>query len=625
MNRRPIALVGAVACASSLLAASPTTGATPAPVRVVVRVNQVGYLPHDPKIAYAMTRKAARHATYQVVRRGDVVAHGRLGKDVGRWSKRWPHVYRIRFGRLDEPGTYRLVLGGEARGRSPRFRIGSGRRLYGPLRRRTVTFFRTQRDGANVPPGQLRRRPSHLTDRHARTYAAPTYRDGRLVGKLRKVDGPVDVSGGWFDAGDYLKFVETSSYADALLFVAARESPGDERLRREARYGLRWLDKMWRDRSRTLLYQVGIGDGNKSIVGDHDLWRLPQRDDRLDVSPGDPRYFIKHRPALRAGRPGARISPNLAGRLAAAFALGAQSYAKPRPARARALLRKARVVLGRARTSQVRRLLTTSPHAYYEEDEWRDDMEFGATEIAIAAHALGRPHVRRDLKRAAQWARAYVRGPHHGWYTLARNDTSAVAHADLARALAGRGGGFAVSRRDLVRDLRFQLRVAKRRYAPPLGYGGDEDPGSDFALGVAVTERLYRRLSHDRTYARLGTGMRDWVLGTNAWGSSFVIGAGEVYPHCPHHQVANLVGSRDGTRPQLAGGVSNGPAERTVLSDLGSPGRHARRCPKRTGNPFARFDGHGVRYRDDARAWAATEPAIDYVAVSALAFALRAR
>ncbi|UYM07247.1 glycoside hydrolase family 9 protein [Solicola gregarius] len=442
MIRRTIALVGAFACASALLAAPPAHAAAPeAGVnRAFVRVNQVGYLPHEPKVAYAMTRRSAPHARYVVVRRGEVVRRGRLGKDVGRWSKRWRHVYRIRLGGLQRRGTYRIVVRGSANGRSPGFRIAPGRRLYRPLRRHAVMFFRTQRDGSNVPSGQLHRRPSHLADRRAGTYAKPRYRHGRLVGRPRKIAGPVDVSGGWFDAGDYLKFVETSTYADALLLVAARKTPGDKRLRREAMYGLRWLDKMWRDRTKTLLYQVGIGDGGKSVVGDHDLWRLPQRDDRLRVRRGDPKFFIKHRPAFRAGKPGARISPNLAGRLAAVFALGAQLEARKHPDRARALLRKARTVLHLARTKNAGRLLTTSPHSYYEEDEWRDDMELGATEIAVATRKLGRPHVRRDLRRAARWARAYVRGPHHGWYTLARDDNSAIAHADLARALSRRGG-----------------------------------------------------------------------------------------------------------------------------------------------------------------------------------------
>ena len=36
---------------------------------------------------------------------------------------------------------------------------------------------------------------------------------------------------------------------------------------------------------------------------------------------------------------------------------------------------------------------------------------------------------------------------------------------------------------------------------------------------------------------------RNWVLGDNAWGSSFIVGAGSTFPYCMQHQVANLAGS----------------------------------------------------------------------------------
>jgi endoglucanase len=42
------------------------------------------------------------------------------------------------------------------------------------------------------------------------------------------------------------------------------------------------------------------------------------------VAGGDAEYFIKYRPVFRAAAPGAPISPNLAGRVAAAFALTAR-------------------------------------------------------------------------------------------------------------------------------------------------------------------------------------------------------------------------------------------------------------------------------------------------------------
>ena len=99
----------------------------------------------------------------------------------------------------------------------------------------------------------------------------------------------------------------------------------------EARFGVDWLQRMWNDRTRTLYYQVGIGDGNDAIVGDHDIWRLPQADDTYGGS--DPRYrYIRNRPVFQAGPPGSPISPNLAGRDAAALALCYQVYRASDPA-----------------------------------------------------------------------------------------------------------------------------------------------------------------------------------------------------------------------------------------------------------------------------------------------------
>jgi endoglucanase len=38
------------------------------------------------------------------------------------------------------------------------------------------------------------------------------------------------------------------------------------------------------------------------------------------------------------------------------------------------------------------------------------------------------------------------------------------------------------------------------------------------------------------------------ILGTNSWGSSFIVGDGSTFPNCIQHQVANLAGALDGTK-----------------------------------------------------------------------------
>ena len=145
----------------------------------------------------------------------------------------------------------------------------------------------------------------------------PTYRGGKLLGKPLATGEHIDASGGWFDAGDYLKFVETASFTDVMLLYAAREYltafSDPTALLAETRHGTDWLLKMWDQNRRVLYFQVGIGDGNGgSVLGDHDLWRLPQADDASHAKPGSPTWFAVRRPVFAANapeRPSAPTSP----------------------------------------------------------------------------------------------------------------------------------------------------------------------------------------------------------------------------------------------------------------------------------------------------------------------------
>ena len=104
--------------------------------------------------------------------------------------------------------------------------MGSAWELVDPLVGDVVTFFQAQRDGPDVIPGDLGRVPSHLNDRAAALYAWPTYPDpdsDAIDGDLTPLGGTTDLAGGWFDAGDFIKFSHTTAYADALLWATQRE------------------------------------------------------------------------------------------------------------------------------------------------------------------------------------------------------------------------------------------------------------------------------------------------------------------------------------------------------------------------------------------------------------------
>src|SRR5579884_3391671 len=485
------------------------------------------------------------------------------------WSRAFRYAYEVQFDRVRAPGRYRVVLSTGAR--SPAFPVGSARALYRPLLAHALFFYRAQRDGRHVFHDVLGRRPSHLLDRVARTYRPPTYDvNDVLQGTLHPLGTRVNAEGGWFDAGDYLKFVQTASYTVALMLLAVRDYPrllssSAIDFRDEARFGLAWLMKMWDDRHRTLYYQVGIGDGNARIHGDHDLWRLPQHDDHMRAAGGSSWYYVKYRPVFRAGPPGSRLSPNLAGRLAADFGLCAQVFRRNSPSLARRCLRSGRHVFALARTAHVRQLLTTSPHDYYPESTWKDDLQLGATEMARAYGAKGSQGMerRRYLRLAARWAKDYISGPNDGCDSLNLYDVSGLADAELASALPRHDSGLRVGRPALVQDLARLLAAGRRQsrsdpFRFGLAYNSQEDL-TPHALGYAVEALLYHRLTGSSRFAGFGLNQLNWALGLNAWGSAFIVGAGSRFPDCMQHQVANLSGSLDGRRPIDWGATVDGP------------------------------------------------------------------
>jgi endoglucanase len=144
--------------------------------------------------------------------------------------------------------------------------------------------------------------------------------NGRFSGDLTPTGTVINAAGGWWDAGDYLKFVQTHSYTVALMLVGVRDFPNQmgagsatSNFTAEAKFGLDWLQEMWDDSTQTFYYQVGIGNGNAQTVSDHDIWRLPQADDTFGGCTSQYRY-ICHRPVFikTAGGAGVHISPNLA-------------------------------------------------------------------------------------------------------------------------------------------------------------------------------------------------------------------------------------------------------------------------------------------------------------------------
>ncbi|MET8507723.1 glycoside hydrolase family 9 protein [Streptomyces sp. NPDC004787] len=163
-----------------------------------VRVNQVAYLPGGPKNATVVT-EATEPLPWQLKNAaGTVVASGRsVPRGVDPSSGQ--NVHSIDFGSYRRAGSG-LTLAADGETSRP-FDIGTA--AYERLRLDAAKFYYTQRSGVEIRddlrPG-YGRAAGHVD-------VAPNQGDGAVPCRPGVCDYTLDVTGGWYDAGDHGKYV----------------------------------------------------------------------------------------------------------------------------------------------------------------------------------------------------------------------------------------------------------------------------------------------------------------------------------------------------------------------------------------------------------------------------------
>lgn len=679
-----ISLLALFATASSAIAGS-----------AYVRVNQVGYeVGASPFRAWLMSTTPVSSATFSVIGSGGKTAYSApVGPLLGTWSNSAPLTYYVYALDFTVPGgnTYTISVSGDPTSVSPRFAVDGPSTLYAGLLLNTLFFFETERDGSNYVPNALRTAPGHLNDEHAIVYRTPPLDSNDMIATtgtpLAATGQTIDASGGWWDAGDYMKYVETTSYTVALQEIGIRDfpqhmgpgapfnppappasisyagnaagAPSSSDFTGEAEFGIRFLLRMWNDSTKTLYYQVGNSQDwdNFSYLSDYDIWRLPQADDTWDGCDADAK-FICNRPAFVAGKAGTPISPNLAGRLTADFAVCYQLQHVSNPALANQCLKSAEDIFALADTSYAEPaasvgggscasgcLLTIIPFDGYPETVWSDDMELGATELYLALHAskaetlpTGLLHTEPlfYLSQAAHFAHKYMTDVYQTGNadTLNLYDVSGLAHFELYRALqlAGNPSGLAVTQSGIRSQFLKQVDDAVAQGSKDAWGFGDSWTGDTTSHGAGIS--VMASEAHDLTgSSAYDADSRRWlanILGGNAWGSSFIVGDGSTFPDCIQHQVANLAGALDGTSggtPVLWGAASEGPSGASTYGVVGGMVL----CPANGVNTFKIFNGNDGHYdaakyavyKDNVQSYSTTEPAIDLTSTSFLMWSWR--
>src|SRR5712671_932196 len=219
-----------------------------------IRVHQTGYVSSAPKRAYLLTSSASTGSSFSVLNSGgSPVFSAALGADQGKWGT-LAHVYALDFDSVSTAGAYTISVSGAITATSSSFQINSGGNLYSAPLANSLYFYENERDGANFVATPLRTAAGHFNDAHGKVYFTPSFNKKDSAGSLTPTGAVIDASGGWWDAGDYLKFVETHSYTVAMMLVGVRDFPGQmgsgssaSNFTAEARFGLDWLQKMWAD------------------------------------------------------------------------------------------------------------------------------------------------------------------------------------------------------------------------------------------------------------------------------------------------------------------------------------------------------------------------------------------
>ena len=472
---------------------------------VVIRANQIGYLPKDPKIAI-LSASTPQKGTFTV---GTFTAD--IGADQGAWGP-FKHNYRLDFTKVEEPGRYEVWAGAA---KSLPFEIGPN--VYDSVRARCLDFMKLQRCG----PDQV----NPVTGKPCHPHDAIDAETGRKL----------DLTGGWHDAADRIKHNITTSYCVAALHLAGADD--------EARYGAAYLKKIHPDAD-TIYVQVA---DDRDHGPPAKLWHEDQTD--YGHGPGGPRSAWR-----AAGKPQGPKFQNkstgvasLAGRTAAAMALlGDVETAKSLYA------------LGKKQPGAAMSVPVKAPH-YYGESTWHDDMEWAATELYLATK--DRAYLDDAMKHADEAANepTWMGGDRHGHYEFFPYVN--LAHWRLyphVRDYNERPRLLGYYRTGLQR-IRDRAMKNPYRLGTPLVWCSTND-----VIAFATQAKLYEQMSGDKQFRTLAAEARDWIFGRNPWGVSFVTGVPETGnpSRHPHHLFYKLINHVP------VGGLVDGPVYKDINDSL---------------------------------------------------------
>ncbi|RAK52441.1 glycoside hydrolase family 9 protein [Phenylobacterium deserti] len=525
--------------AASVLAASSALAAEPA--ASPIRFNQLGFAPDAPKLAVVADSASAPLSWRLVDGRGRTQASGRT-EVVGADSASGEHLHRIDFSGVRTAGDgFKLVVG---QTQSRPFAIQPAR--YERLKFDALGYFYENRAAVPIEPRFVSRpdlaRPAGHPSEKLTCFSGKDNAGNTWPG----CDYTLDVTGGWYDAGDHGKYVVNAGVSvwtllNAYERLAPKGSPfadgrgripeagnGVDDLLDETRVELEFLLRMQVPQGKRLSVPVGAQGRGKPLVfspidagGMAHLKAHDQRWTGLPMRPDkDPETRFLYGPTTSATL-----------NLAAAAAQCGRIWRTIDPAFAERCLGAARSAYAAAkRNPEVYALGDFAGGGGYGDSKLADEFFWAASELYATT---GEAAFLADLKGSSVWTGLPQTADDIAW--------PAVATAGLV-TLAARPGGLDAADQAKVRSAlvanadRALADGARQGYRLPYAPEGYPWGSNSTVLNRALVLAVVADLTGEARYKAGVVDAMDYVLGRNPLDRSFVSGHGARPMRNPHHR-----------------------------------------------------------------------------------------
>ncbi len=547
-----------------------------------IRINQLGYLKKSIKVAVLLSKEKVNPTYFEIcdALTNKSIWQGKLIKNFGCYGN-FTSSYRLDFSSFQNEGAYYIRFGEI---KSPNFRIGDD--VYNGSADFLLRYMRHQQSGYNP----------FLKD------SCHTH-DGYIIYHPNFDSTHINVYGGWHDATDYLQYVTTSANAVFQLLFAYQQNPnsfkdlfdkngdpganGIPDILDQAKWGLDWLVKM--NPTPNMMFNQLADDR------DHKGFRLPNKDSAnygkglerpVYFCSGEPQGVFKYKNRTTG-------VASTAGKYASAFALGSQILKKYYPEFAEQIRKKAfdAYDLGKKYPGVCQTAPCTSPY-FYEEDNYVDDMELGATllyQLTGDKKYLDEAVKYGNQEPVTPWMGADT-AKHYQWYPFIN-----LGHYFLAKDQKKQSARF---KEFIEKGI---AGVYEKGKANPFLIGIPFIWCSNNLIAAMITQsRLYFELTGESKYQEMEAALRDWLFGCNPWGTSMIVGLPENgdYPEDPHSSIQII------TKRRIDGGLVDGPIYSTIFNylaglQLSKPDEYENCQPGR------------IVYHDDRGDYSTNEPTMD--------------